>query len=421
MKTSLLLFIALIFFSVTLYAQRSDKQLIEETLWNYMDGGTYGDTTKMLQVFHASATMKFIDKKTNGFRDVPIAQYLDGVRRNAGVKANRQTKILRLDITGTAAQAKLELDYPTFQFIDFFNLLKTDGKWLVVSKIFYRLDKAPLLAKDTISTNDVFGFALAPDERHAYFVKSYGGRDSLHLFQTEKENGAWAKPQKAPFSGKYKDIDPAFSPDGNLLIFNSNRPTSATDKTLDFNIWGVRKTNRGWSAPYDLGNIVNSDSSDFYATLAANGNLYFTSLRPGGFGNTDLWRSVYKNGNYQTPENLGNVLNSKKGESNPFIAPNEDFLIFLSDAEGGFGDSDLYISFNQNGRWSVPQNLGPDINTAFAEFAPSLSPDGKTLFFGRIQRGKPQIENIHYVNDFDTPVSRFRKQIPAQPNANVNR
>ncbi|AXE21065.1 hypothetical protein DR864_26675 [Runella rosea] len=409
MKTPLLLLITLFFSFLSIYAQKTDRQLAEETLRNYMDGGTYGDTVKMMAVFHPTATMKFVDKKTGTFRDVPIAQYLDSVRRNAGVKSNRQTRIVYLDIIGTAAHAKLELDYPTFQFIDFFNLLKTDGQWKVVSKIFYRLDKAPLLAKDTISTNDVFGFALAPGEQQAYFVKSYGGRDSLHLFETQKKNGQWTIPQKASFSGKYKDIDPAFSPSGNVLIFNSNRPTTTSDKNLDFNIWGIRKQSQGWSEPFSLGTVVNSDSSDFYATLAANGNLYFTSLRLGGLGGTDIWRSVFKNGVYQKPENLGSIINSQKGESNPFISPDEKYLIFLSDTEGGLGDSDLYISFQQNGQWSIPQNLGPDINTPLAEFAPSLSPDGKTLFFGRIKRGKPQVENIYYVNDFDKIVAQFLK------------
>ncbi|MFD2519592.1 nuclear transport factor 2 family protein [Emticicia soli] len=122
-------------------AQKSDIELVTETVQNYLDGGTYGDTAKMAKVFHPSATMKFVDVKTGEFRDVPIAKYLEGGKANAGKKSDRNTRILTIDITGTAAQAKIELDYPTTKLTDYFNLLKINGEWKVVSKIFAREDK----------------------------------------------------------------------------------------------------------------------------------------------------------------------------------------------------------------------------------------------------------------------------------------
>lgn len=127
-------------FSVA-FAQKPDLDLVKETVQNYMDGGTYGDTAKMAKVFHPTATMKFIDLKTGEFRDVPIAKYLEGGKANAGKKSDRTTKIVNIDIAGTAAQAKLELEYATFKFIDYFNLLKINGEWKVVSKIFFREEK----------------------------------------------------------------------------------------------------------------------------------------------------------------------------------------------------------------------------------------------------------------------------------------
>ncbi|RFS18473.1 nuclear transport factor 2 family protein [Emticicia sp. C21] len=139
-KLTLIVFCLLTQFSVAL-AQKSDLDLVKETVQNYMDGGTYGDTAKMAKVFHPTAFMKFVDVKTGEFRDVPIAKYLEGGKANAGKKSERNTKILNIDITGTAAQAKLELEYPTFKFIDYFNLLKINGEWKVVSKIFFREEK----------------------------------------------------------------------------------------------------------------------------------------------------------------------------------------------------------------------------------------------------------------------------------------
>ncbi len=80
------------------FAQKSDKEAVKETLMNYIEGGTVGDTARFCSAFHAS-------------------------------------------VQGTAAQAKVELVYDTFKFIDFFNLLKINGEWKVVSKIFYKEGK----------------------------------------------------------------------------------------------------------------------------------------------------------------------------------------------------------------------------------------------------------------------------------------
>lgn len=139
-KLMLTFFCLLMQFSVAL-AQKSDLELVKETVQNYLDGGTYGDTAKMAKVFHPTAFMKFVDVKTGEFRDVPIARYLENGKANAGKKIDRTTKILNIDITGTAAQAKIELDMPTTKLTDYFNLLKINGEWKVVSKIFAREDK----------------------------------------------------------------------------------------------------------------------------------------------------------------------------------------------------------------------------------------------------------------------------------------
>lgn len=140
LKLMLTFFCLFIQFSVAM-AQKSDLELVKETVQNYLDGGTYGDTAKMAKVFHPTAFMKFVDVKTGEFRDVPIARYLENGKANAGKKIDRTTKILNIDITGTAAQAKIELDMPTTKLTDYFNLLKINGEWKVVSKIFAREDK----------------------------------------------------------------------------------------------------------------------------------------------------------------------------------------------------------------------------------------------------------------------------------------
>lgn len=116
----------------------NEEALIRQTLNYYAEGGTTGNPQLASKAFHPSATMKFI--KGVVFTDVPIAEFLSGYIKE-GVMQRRTIEINSIDISGNAAQAKLTIDYDTHQFIDYLNLLKTDGDWLIVSKIFYRKDK----------------------------------------------------------------------------------------------------------------------------------------------------------------------------------------------------------------------------------------------------------------------------------------
>jgi Putative lumazine-binding len=125
---------------LTSSAQISDEDGVKQTLMNYLDGGTFGDTVKLNASFHVSATMKYIDNKTGEFRDVPIRDFLSRAKANAGKTSNRKTKIVYTTISGTAAQARLEIDGGTYKFHDYMNLLKINGEWKIVSKIFWRED-----------------------------------------------------------------------------------------------------------------------------------------------------------------------------------------------------------------------------------------------------------------------------------------
>jgi len=282
----------------------------------------------------------------------------------------------------------------------------------LLSLLFFALHpgfgQARRFAPDTLSTNDSFGLTLTPDGREAFWVKSFGRRDSLWVMTATRSGTGWSKPQRASFSDLGKNIDPAATPDGKRLLFNSDRPRPERPGARDFDIWASPKTASGWGAPFLLPD-VNSDSADFYATAARNGNLYFTSNRAGGQGSLDLYVARHRAGRYHPPQNLGPVVNSTGGESNPFIDPDERFLIFFSARPGGYGDSDLYVSFRKKGTWQAPQNLGPLVNTALGEFCPSVSADGKTLYFSRIQKPMPFIENLYQLPVKELPFSFFGK------------
>jgi hypothetical protein len=119
------------------HAQTNDEEAaVRACLALYMTG----DGMQMEKAFHPSASMKYIDYKTGEYKDVPIAEFLARVKANTS-KPERKTEIVSMNIDGTAAQAKIRIEQGNTIFVDYMNLLKIDGNWKIVSKIFQRRDK----------------------------------------------------------------------------------------------------------------------------------------------------------------------------------------------------------------------------------------------------------------------------------------
>ena len=223
--------------------------------------------------------------------------------------------------------------------------------------------------------------AFTPDGRTLYFLRSTPNFSHWTILVSSFVRGSWATPEVAPFSGQYSDADPFITPDGSRLYFISNRPVPGKAKP-DLDIWVVNKTEKGWSEPENPGAPINSSGNEWYPTLSANGTIYFGSDREGGKGRTDIYRSRLVDGKHQPAENLGAIINTQFNEFEPLIAADESFMIFMAggrpEAKGGF---DLYLTYQQNGEWSKPENLGDKINSAGNEYSPTISPDGKYFFW----------------------------------------
>ena len=120
--------------------------------------------------------------------------------------------------------------------------------------------------------------------------------------------------------------------------------------------------------------------------FAKNGNLYFDYGEADATGEFvwDIYFSEYQNGAYKVPVKMAFGINGEKTDWCPWVAPDESYLIWSSHREGEVGNGDLYISFRQaNGPWGRPVNMGIEVNTSGQERFPSVSPDGKFLFFAR--------------------------------------
>ncbi|MEP7372044.1 MAG: nuclear transport factor 2 family protein [Chitinophagaceae bacterium] len=123
--------------SVSSIAQnKTDEDAVKACLENYMSG----DGDRMEKAFHPSATMKYIDATTNEFKDIPIADFIARVRA-ATTKPERKIEIAAMNIEGNAASGKIKIETEKAILYDYMNLLKINGEWKIVSKIFSRVNK----------------------------------------------------------------------------------------------------------------------------------------------------------------------------------------------------------------------------------------------------------------------------------------
>lgn len=242
-------------------------------------------------------------------------------------------------------------------------------------------DTPVVFARGIISLEDRFEQFLlySPDERELVFSVTNSDWSSFTLKSLRFEDGAWSPAETAPFLGSSPDgLVACFSYDVGRVFFTSTRPAYPPA-----NIWMSERSEAGWSEPTMVGPPVSSDGNEFEVAIAGNGTLYFSSARNGGYGDLDLYRAALVDGGYPAIENLGPVINSGAGDDLPYVAPDESYLLFASNREGGRGKRDLYVSFRREEEWTPPLSLGPSINTEGFDIYPSLSPDGKYLFFTR--------------------------------------
>jgi hypothetical protein len=240
---------------------------------------------------------------------------------------------------------------------------------------------APGIVSTGLQTRDV---AMTPDGREFYFSVTAGDATVI-MVSRQDADGVWTEPAVAPFSGRYRDIEPAISSDGQRFFFLSTRPQAHQEPREGWvyqDIWAMDREGDQWGEPYNLGPPVDTDAPEYFPSVTADGTLYFTREHPDGVSYT--YRSRRVDGGYAEPELLPSQVNCGSNRANVFVAPDESFAIVPAmGREDGLGGFDYFVTFRaEDDTWSEPVNLGPAINQpAGREWSASLSPDGAYLFF----------------------------------------
>jgi len=171
------------------------------------------------------------------------------------------------------------------------------------------------------------------------------------------------------------------SADGRTMIFTS---CDGRKSVGSCDLYITKKIGDKWSSPKNLGRPVNSIYWESQPSLSADGKtLFFSSNRRGGYGGRDLWFSVNKNGKWSVPKNLGMEINSRKDETTPFIHPNGSQLYFSANGYPGMGGYDLYVVTKSDTSWMKPKNLGYPINTYKDEVSIIINAKGNKAYYAK--------------------------------------
>jgi Tol biopolymer transport system component len=244
---------------------------------------------------------------------------------------------------------------------------------------------------------------LTPDGQRIYFARSrvwFPASRIASIVQVDRTQEGWGEVVPAAFSRGFSDVDPFVHSDGRSIVFSSMRPVDGRPRK-DFDLWTVTVQGAGFSPAVNLGSHINSEADDLYPSVARDGTLFFGSERTGGQGGWDIYMARRgPDGKYGAAENLGAPVNSSAWEFNPTVAPDGRFLIFTSfNRPGGRGAGDLWISTRgDEGRFGPPRLLGGSVNTDAEDYHPTLSPDGKTLFFLRRDAARGQAADFFWVS-----------------------
>jgi outer membrane protein OmpA-like peptidoglycan-associated protein len=234
---------------------------------------------------------------------------------------------------------------------------------------------------------------------------------------------ALATAQSLPTSGlqsvnsAYDELNPVLSPDGRTLFLTiANHPQNIGGMKDPGDVWIAILSGTTWTTPVHGGNLINDKSYNAVAGISADGLQLFFLNHFDADGRTVRTQGIsvskYNGQNWPKPENISiPYFQNKSNLISGAITPDKGVFVFSAETYGTKGVEDIYVSLNEDGRWTEPKNIGGKINTQFQELSPSLSADCKTLFFSSNGRKGSGSFDIYYSNRLDDSWSNWSDPI----------
>jgi outer membrane protein OmpA-like peptidoglycan-associated protein len=267
------------------------------------------------------------------------------------------------------------------------NLSRITQKWIASAQFAQEAIKRPLNIKkkplsDTVNFLSAQFFpVLTADNETLIFTGLTPERDE-NMYITHRQGSGWEVPEEISRSINSSNNEGTctISADGRTLVFTAcNRP----DGYGGCDLYISQKTGKEWQSPQNLGRVVNTQHWESQPSLSADGSvLYFTSDRPGGLGRSDIWKTRRDStGAWQMPTNLGEPVNTSDEENAPFIHANGRTLFYASNGRPGMGGFDLFMSQQTDTLWNEPVNLGYPINTVADQVGLFITADGQRAYY----------------------------------------
>jgi outer membrane protein OmpA-like peptidoglycan-associated protein/tetratricopeptide (TPR) repeat protein len=253
-------------------------------------------------------------------------------------------------------------------------------------------DYAPVISAD----ETVMVFTSRREGSTGKQVSMLDGQYYEDLYISYKANGNWTPPRNiAEVNTDKHDACIALSPDGKqLFIYRDTRGGDIYISTFD----AIQNI---WSKPQSLGDNVNTKYYEPSVSMTSDGNtIFFSSNRPGGLGGLDIYMSHKDSkGNWGPATNLGAPVNTPYDDDAPFIHADGQTLYFSSRGHAGMGGYDIYrSSFEENTKWSEPENLGYPINTAGEDSYFVLSADNRHGYYASAKEGGQGEKDIYLIS-----------------------
>ncbi|MDB5127911.1 OmpA family protein, partial [Mucilaginibacter sp.] len=402
MRKTYFLFIFLLLLSVSVFAQQKRYSTTDQEAIKYyaqanqsLDDRLYDEAITQLEQA-VKADPKFIEAHAQ-LADVlrmrhiykpAITHFLKVIELDPEYNRSVYLKIGDCEITSAQYEPALHhlekyLTYPniTAQNTAYAQKLIADCKFSIQA-LTHPVTFVPINMGAEINTAaDEYLPVATADEGTLIFTRKIENNEDF--YKSNKLNNQWQSAQYLSNiinTPTYNEGAQSISQDGKYLFFTGcNRP----DGLGRCDIYIAQKKGDDWAKPFSLSSPINTSGWEAQPSISADGRtLYFVSNRKGGYGGYDIWKSNLTDKGWSNPENMGPEINTAYDEQSPFIHPDDSTFYFCSNGWPGMGNKDLFVSrLSKDGKWQNPENLGYPINSSGDENGLTLTANGSYAFF----------------------------------------